>query len=49
VDVQEMRTQLDPARSILGLAAAIYTNEPLTAGTTPIRKNHLEELRQAVK
>lgn len=49
VDVQELRSNLDQARSALGLAAATYTNQPLAAGSTLIRRAHIDELRQAVK
>jgi hypothetical protein len=49
VDVQELRSNLDQARSTLGLAAAAYSDQPLGVGNTLIKKTHIEELRLAVK
>jgi hypothetical protein len=48
-DVQELRTNLDQARSALSLAQVSYTNQPLSTGSTLIQKAHMDELRQAVK
>jgi hypothetical protein len=49
VHVQEMRNNLNSALSALGLSTPSYTDPTLTTGVTPIRKVHLEELRQRVK
>lgn len=49
LDVQEMRTSIDQGRSTLGLGTTSYSDQPLSADTTRIRKNHFDELRQSVK
>ena len=49
IDIQELRNNLDQARSALGLTAMSYTDPTLSVGTTLIRKDHINELRQGVK
>ena len=49
VDVQEMRTQLDPALTALGYSTSSYTDPTLTPGVTLIKKVHIDELRNRVK
>lgn len=49
VHIQELRDHLAPALAALGLTAPSYTDPILTAGSTVVKKAHLEELRQAVE
>lgn len=49
VHIQELRDNLAPALSALGLAVPTYTDPTLTAGSTFVKKVHIEELRQAVQ
>jgi len=46
--IQELRTEVDAARSALLLPAPVYTDQPLTAGTL-IRAAHVLEIRGVVK
>lgn len=46
--VQELRTHLTPALTALGLPAT-WTDDPLQPQSTPIKKVHVQELRDAVK
>jgi hypothetical protein len=43
--VLELRSALDPARAGAGLPSISYTDATLTAGVTPVKAAHLEELR----
>ena len=47
--VQKLRDSLNPALSALGLSAPGYTDPTLVAGSTPVKKIHVDELRQRVK
>lgn len=49
VHIQELRDNLNPALTTLGFTAPTYTDPTLTAGSTVVKKAHIEELRQAVK
>lgn len=49
VHLQELRNNLNPALTTLGFTAPTYTDPTLTAGSTVIKKAHIEELRHAVK
>ena len=44
-DVQELRTRLGEALSVLGISVAAYTDPTLTAGVTPIKGAHIDELQ----
>ena len=48
IDIQELRTQLQPTWSPLGLSEPVYTDGPGLAGVT-IKAIHLTELRNAVQ
>jgi chitodextrinase len=48
VHIQELRGNLDPARSAIGVPAQSYSNQPLAQGII-VYKAHIEELRQGVK
>jgi hypothetical protein len=48
-DVTELRAGLDQARLALGLPAVPHTDFELTRHMTPVRKAHVQELRDAVK
>jgi Metallo-peptidase family M12 len=48
--VVDLRAAIDLARTTLGFSAVGYTSDPsITAGTTSIKKAHLDELRNAVR
>ena len=49
VDVQEMRTQLNPALTNLGYSTSGYTDSTLQPQVTLIKKVHIDELRNRVK
>lgn len=49
IHIEELRSNLTPALTALGFTAPIYTDPTLTAGSTLIKKVHIEDLRQAVK
>lgn len=46
VDVQELRDKLSPALSALSIAESSYDDATLAAGTTLIKKVHIDQLRQ---
>jgi hypothetical protein len=45
----DLRTGLDEARSMIGLAALTYTDPAITIGATAIKAAHVTELRNGVK
>jgi hypothetical protein len=47
--IQKLRDNLSPALSALGLSTPGYTDPTLVAGSTPVKKIHVDELRQRVK
>lgn len=47
--ISELRAGLNYARSAAGMAALQFTDPALTAGATPIRASHIEELRSGVR
>jgi hypothetical protein len=47
--IQKLRDSLNPALSALGLSAPGYTDPTLVAGSTPVKKIHVDELRQRVR
>ena len=49
VHITELRTSLDEARSLIGLNAIAYTDSTLSAGVTPIKATHLQELRNGTQ
>lgn len=49
VHINELRTNLNGGLSTLGFSTPSYTDPTLVPGTTLVKKNHIEELRQAVK
>ncbi len=49
VHLQELRSNLSPALSTLGFPAPAYTDPTLIAGSTVVKKAHVEDLRQGVK
>ena len=49
VDLQEMRTQLNPALTSLGYSTSGYTDPTLTPQVTLIKKVHIDELHIRVK
>ena len=49
VHLQEVRTALDAARRALYITLATYTDATVTAGTTPIKSVHLQQVRNGVK
>ena len=48
VHITELRSSLAPARQALGFSVATYTDPTLTAGSTPVKAVHIQELRQKV-
>lgn len=48
-DLSELRAGLGQARETLGLPAVPYTDPEPARGATPVRKAHVQELREAVK
>jgi hypothetical protein len=46
--ITELRTATEAARSALGLPVTSYTDPALTAGVTPMKAAHINELRAAV-
>jgi hypothetical protein len=48
VYVTELQSNLDAARSALGLGEISYTDPALTAGTT-VKAAHIQELRSGMK
>jgi hypothetical protein len=49
VHLMEIRSNLASALSALGVSAPSYTDSEIEAGTTVIKKAHVDELRAAVK
>jgi len=47
--VTELRSNLDPARSAIGVPAVQYTDPTLTSGSTIVKAAHIQELRSGVK
>jgi len=47
--ITDLRTGLNEARSALGLSTLTFTDPTLTAGTTPVKAAHVQELRDGVK
>jgi hypothetical protein len=47
--IDDLRTALNQARSALGLSALTFTDPTLTAGTTPVKAAHVQQLRDGVK
>lgn len=43
--ITDLRNGLNPARSTLGLSALSYTDPTITAGSTIVKKAHIDELR----
>jgi hypothetical protein len=48
-DVQEIRPKLNQALTTLGYGAGTYTDDPLQAQVTVIKKIHIDQLRNGVK
>ena len=44
-DIQELRNRLGEALTVLDISVAAYTDPTLTAGTTPIKAAHVDELQ----
>jgi YD repeat-containing protein len=49
VHIQELRSNLNPALTAIGFSTPTYTDATLIAGSTVVKKAHVEELRQPVK
>ena len=49
VHIEELRSALAEARSILTLSAIVYTDPTLATGVTQIKRVHIQELRVGVK
>ncbi|HKV37416.1 MAG TPA: RHS repeat-associated core domain-containing protein [Pyrinomonadaceae bacterium] len=47
--ITEMRTRLEEARAALALAPTSYTDPTLTAGTTPVKAVHIQQMRDSLK
>lgn len=47
--VNDLRSNLDAARTALGLSPMSYTDSSMTGGTTIVKATHLNELRTGVK
>ena len=49
IHVIELRTALDSARALLALRTITYTTPAIVAGSTPIMKAHVDDLRNGVR
>jgi hypothetical protein len=49
VHIQELRTKLIEALTAVGLTPPTFSDEPLTQGISVIRRNHIDELRGALR
>ncbi|MGZ8829652.1 MAG: hypothetical protein ACXW2Q_04670 [Thermoanaerobaculia bacterium] len=49
VHIEELRSAVLTARAILGLPTLSFADAPLTAGTTPVKALHFQQLRDALK
>ena len=49
VHITDLRAALGAARNALGLLPVNYTDPTLSAGTTPIKAVHIQEIRNGVK
>jgi hypothetical protein len=47
--VEDLRAALGPARTALGFSNPAFEDTPLVIQSTPIRKNHVQQLRDRVK
>ena len=48
VHLTELRDRISAVRAALGLAAAVWTDDPITVGATVVRAIHITEVRAAV-
>jgi len=47
--ITQLRAALDAARIALGLPAITYADSALTAGVTPVKAVHLQQLRNGIE
>jgi hypothetical protein len=49
VHIEELRSAILEARAIVRLPSLFFADAPLTAGTTPVKAMHIQQLRDALK
>jgi hypothetical protein len=49
IHIEELRTRANEARSNLGMSSIAFTDPTITPHVTPIKANHINDLRSTVK